>query len=534
MPSTKPVKRDFPLTNQGIDELVEALASYLGTQRADKAECLRIRLSVEELLLDWQAFLGTDAVVTLDCRRRMLRPSARVSVKGPRFRRVADEDFDFLDKLLVDLSLAPQTRYTAGVNVTTFFLPRRPVGIGIRVLAAALLGFAFGLAAKAFLPAQTCAGIATDIFLPVFSTLIGVISMLAAPLIFLSIFCGVCGSASMETFRRIGKYALSDGLAWAAVALALCLAVCIPLFGMGVSQAGASAEGAGDVFTLVLGILPNNLVDPFLQGNTLQIIVLAVAFGVAALRLGDGAARLVAVAEEIKRVVGLLIGWAVALLPLLVFLTVARNVMEDTVSTLVGCWLPFVAMLVAGTVLVVARVVVAARRMRRPVAEVVRAIAPVTLVSFATASSAAVFGEMLKTCRERLGVPAEMADVCVPLGIILSRFSSVPELVMGASYFAVQYGVETSVAWFVIFAVTTYLMAFALAPIPGGALAVISALYLQLGLPVEAIAVAMVIDVVFDFFATAGSVATALVQTGEIAVRCADPQAATSAPESAR
>ncbi len=523
MSALRSFKRDFPLTNQGIDALVEVVASYLATQPADRAERLRMRLSVEELLLEWQGILGTDAVVTLDCRRRMLHPSVRVSVKGPRFQRVADEDFDLLDRLLVDLSLAPVSRYAGGTNITTFSLPRRPVGTGVRVLAAVVLGLVFGFAAKAFLPAQTCADIASSFLSPVFDTLIGIISMLAAPLIFLSIFCGICGSASLESFRRVGRYALIDNLVWAALALALSLGISIPLFGMSLTGEGASSEGASNIFSLILGILPNNLVAPFSQGNTLQIIVLAVAFGVAALRIGDGVSRLVAVANDAKRIVGGLIGWSVALLPLLVFLTVSCNVMEDTVSSLVGCWLPFVAMVVVAFVVVAVHIAISARRMHRPLVDVLRAIAPATLTAFVTASSSAAFNEMLKTCRERLDVPDGTADVCVPLGIILSRFSSVPELVIGAAYFAAQFGVETSLAWFVIFAVTAYLMVFAMAPIPGGALAVVSALYLQLGLPAEAIAVAMVMDVVFDFFATAGTVAGTLAQTGEMAVRCADP-----------
>ena len=41
------------------------------------------------------------------------------------------------------------------------------------------------------------------------------------------------------------------------------------------------------LFTMLLGIIPENLFSPFVDGNTLQIIALAVATGIAMLFLGQ-------------------------------------------------------------------------------------------------------------------------------------------------------------------------------------------------------------------------------------------------------
>ncbi len=521
MRSTHSIRRDFTLSGQDIDEAVAQVAAYLDGQFADKPERLRIRLSVEECLLDWQGFLGPDAAVTLDCRRRLGRPSVRLSAKGPRYRRDADSDPTLSDKLMADMARCPQSRYSGGANVTTFYLPRRPIGVGVRVLIAALLGLACGFAAKAALPAQTCADISSTFLSPLFDTLLGIISMLAGPLIFLCIFCGISSSTNMESFRRVGKMSLLGNFAWAFLALVLSFAVSVPLFGMGLTSSGAAAGGSGDVISLLLGIIPGNLIEPFSQGNTLQIIVLAVVFGVVALKLGDATARIAALANEAKQILSSLMAWSVTLLPCLVFLTLVQNILQDTVAPLLGCWLPFIVVVVLMLLLACARVVVSARRMGRPLAEVVRAVAPASLIAFATASSSSVFADMLDTCKKRLGVPADMADVCVPLGVILSRYSSVVEFVVVPCYFAVQCGMDTSPAWFIVFAVSAFLMSFALPPISGGALAVVNGLFLQLGLPAEAIAMAMVLDVGFDFVATATGVAAAQVHAGEIAARCA-------------
>ncbi len=521
MHSAHAIRRDFMLSGKGIDELVGEVAGYLDGQYADKAERLRIRLSVEEQLLDWQGFLGPDATVTLDCRRRLGRPSVRLSAEGPRWSKSVDDEPSLADRLMAEMALCPRSRYTAGANVTTFYLPRRPIGTGVRVLVAAVLAAVFAFVAKAILPAQTCAGISADILGPVFDALLGVISLLAGPLIFLCIFCGISGSANIEAFRRVGKMSLLGNFGWGLLALVASFAVSVPLFGMGVAVSGASGGGSGEVLSLLLGILPGNLVEPFSQGNTLQIIVLAVAFGIAALKLGDAASRIVALANEAKQLVSALMGWAVVLLPALVFLTVAQNILDDTMAPLMGCWLPFVVIVALSLLLACMRVVVSARRMRRPLAEVVQAVAPTTLTAFTTASTASVFADMLRVCKSRLGVPAEVADICVPLGVILSRYTTVVEFVVVPSYFAMHCGIDTSLAWYIVFAVSAFVMSFSLPPIPGGALAVVNALFLQLGLPAEAIAMALVLDVAFDFVATATGVVATQVHVGEIAARCA-------------
>ncbi len=525
MHPSRPIRQDFTLSGQGIDEAVAQIAAYLDGQFADKSERLRIRLSAEECLLDWQGFLGADAAVTLDCRHRLGRPSVRLSAKGPRYREEPDSEPSLSDKVMAEAALCPQHRYSGGVNVTTFYLPRRPVGVGVRVLIGAFLGLICGFAAKAALPAQTCTDIASIVLSPLFDTLLGIISMLAGPLIFLCIFCGISGSTNMESFRRVGKMALLGNFGWAFLGLILSFAVAVPVFGMSVRASGATTGGPGEVISLFLGIVPGNLVEPFAKGNTLQIIVLAVVFGVVALKLGDAAAHVVALANQFKQIISSLMSWSVTLLPVLVFLTLTQNILEDSVAPLLGCWLPFVVAVAVTLLVTVVHVVVSARRMHRSLGEVVSAIAPVTGLAFATASSSSVFADMLVACKKRLGVPGEMADVCVPLGVILSRFSSVVEFAVITCYFAAQAGLQTSLAWFIILGVSAFLMSFALPPIPGGALAVINALFLQMGLSSDAIAIAMVLDVGLDFFVTAAAVAAALSHAGEIAARCAQADA---------
>lgn len=69
-------------------------------------------------------------------------------------------------------------------------------------------------------------------------------------------------------------------------------------------------------------------------------------------------------------------------------------------------------------------------------------------------------------------------------------------------YTAEVYGVECSVVWFVLAIFTGVLLAIAAPPIPGGTLTCYTIMFTQLGLPEEALVVALALDVLCDFVAT--------------------------------
>jgi Na+/H+-dicarboxylate symporter len=69
-------------------------------------------------------------------------------------------------------------------------------------------------------------------------------------------------------------------------------------------------------------------------------------------------------------------------------------------------------------------------------------------------------------------------------------------------YTAEVYGIECSLAWFVLAIFSAVILAIAAPPIPGGTLTCYTIMFVQLGLPEEALVVALALDVIFDFVAT--------------------------------
>lgn len=161
---------------------------------------------------------------------------------------------------------------------------KRPAwrGLGAQILLGMLLGVALGLLAPSV--ALQCK-ILGDIFLRLIRTAI-------APLVFLSVAAGI---VSAGDFRRVGKLGLVALVYFevvSTVALALGL-VAGHLLGVGQGTAlpppmASPAVGRSalpNAAEFILNIFPDNFIGAFTRGELLQVLVIALIFGAAILRL---------------------------------------------------------------------------------------------------------------------------------------------------------------------------------------------------------------------------------------------------------
>lgn len=161
---------------------------------------------------------------------------------------------------------------------------KRPAwrGLGAQILLAMVLGIALGLVAPSL--AIQCK-ILGDIFLRLIRTAI-------APLVFL---CVAAGIVSAGDFRRVGKLGL---VALVYFELVSSLALGLGLVaghvlgaGRGTALPAAAANpatvrgGLPTATDFILNIFPDNFIGAFTRGDLLQVLVIALIFGAAILRL---------------------------------------------------------------------------------------------------------------------------------------------------------------------------------------------------------------------------------------------------------
>ncbi len=128
---------------------------------------------------------------------------------------------------------------------------------------------------------------------------------------------------------------------------------------------------------------------------------------------------------------------------------------------------------------------------------------PTFVIALSTASSAAVFSSNITVCEKRFGISSSLIRFGLPLGTVINKPATALYNMALIFFFASQYGVSCSPAWLVIGVLISGILAIAMLPIPGGGTVAYSILFLQMGIPTEAMAIALAIDILMDFIMTA-------------------------------
>jgi aerobic C4-dicarboxylate transport protein len=172
-----------------------------------------------------------------------------------------------------------------------------------QVIAAILLGVLVGLYIPAFAPVAQ----------RISKMFISLISMLIAPIIFLTIVLGIAGMNDMKKVGRVGGKALLyfELVTTFALVIGVTVANLIkPGEGLSIPlpadtgkiaqyQQQAGEMNWGDFFT---HIIPGNFVGAFAQGDILQVLFIAVLFGFGLSRMGDTGQTLLQSFDKIAKV----------------------------------------------------------------------------------------------------------------------------------------------------------------------------------------------------------------------------------------
>lgn len=498
-------KRLFRLDEAAIDEICEAITEFCKQVGAQRKDMLRYRLSAEECLLYWMDHGLRGSAVSLQTGRFMLTPYATLEIEGPSLNPYADDEEDygeFTESVLTTLGLSPEYSYTKGHNCIRFRIKKKSLGqIGTLCI---VLGVAavIGILGVLFIPESARNTILTVAVNPLYNTFFKVLGCIAGPMIFLSVAWGVYGIGDAATFGKIGRKMMLRYVLITFAASAAC-ALYYPFLGPSLSE-GQGGEGQfATIAEMLFGIFPSNIVEPFETGNTLQIIFIAIVIGIALLYLGRQTTAIAKAIDQINVLVQFLMQFVSKLVPYVIFLVVISMIWSGDLSVLATAWKFLIALLSSMVLISIVFVVATSVRMKTNPVLLVRKSIPTFLISLTTASSAAAFGTTVETCEKRFGIDDSLVSFGVPLGMVIQKPIVAAYFLLLVFFFASQYGISCSIGWICVAVFVSAVVAIAAPPIPGGMAVAYSVLFLQLGIPMEAMAIALAIDIVIDFFITA-------------------------------
>lgn len=495
------------LTAETIDDFSAKIREHLTTAGLPKRDVTRFALTAEEIMLrsSGERENGTYGTqVRLTTGARFLRPFFSLEIDGGAnnvFAHSLGEQSLLGDRILKNLGLSPEYVFANDLNTYTFRIRRKALNPFVTLLlalaAAALIG-GLGL----LLPAGTREMLQSGVLTPLHDTFLNVLGCIAGPMVFLSVAWGIYGIGDAATFKRIGKRMLLGYIGIVFLAVVLFGWVCAPFFELEKSGGGGSGSGFSAIFEMLLGVIPKNIFSPFVEGNTLQIIFLAVVIGVAMLFLGRKTNAVATAVEQINYIVQFLIEFINRLVPYFIVIVLVEIVWSDTASTLLGVGKLFAVFIASCLVLMLLTVAYISLRFRVPFVLLIKKGIPTLLIALTTASSAAAFGTNMKACRNDFGIDDTIASFGIPLGMVTFKPATAFCFMATALFFAETYGVRADASWFALMLFTVAILAIATQPIPGGAMTAYTMLFAQLGIPAGALAVALACDTLFDFIST--------------------------------
>ena len=501
---------NYPLSPKTIDTVSEICVQALTEAGADKKDIIRVRLSLEEILGVWLEPLA-GAMVHVDCGQKFGRAYLRVSVDGPTIDPWNDEALVLSSRMLSQAGLSFTYAYKDGKNCLVCNPRKKKSSMGQlawllgAVFLAAFLGFALRRA-----PAMQSA--ALSVTEPLFNMILGALRAVSSPLVFLAVCCGIVSIGDLTMVGRVGKKLILRMVAGTFVlAVVMALAGCL-LFPIA-SEAGGGIKGNySAIYQMVLDIVPSDIVSPFLNGNALQLVFLGICVGAALLILGERVSAAQNTLLQVNEAVGFLMSVLGKIIPLFVFLSLFNLILSDFDSGFSSLFKVFAITIPVCFILTLFYVFVAAVRLKVSPILLIRKMLPTFLIALTTASSAAALATNLETCVKELGIPKKVADFGIPLGQVLYKPGFVVGLFALGLCMAESYGIPITPMFLFTSVLTTGLLSMALPPIPGGALSVFTIMYAQLGIPGEALALAVAGNAILDFFMTAAGVACLQVQ----------------------
>lgn len=504
----KITKHTLTLNPVDIQTFIEHLGDYLQELKLDRRNILHLKLSLEEILLRWQDHFGPDTPLEVSAGSRFGQPQIWMSVAGEPCNPM-DMQYDELDwssRLLADMGYAPAYSYRRGTNSVWLKLKKKKRNPVVNILLAAGLAILLGVLGLTFVPEQA-AVIAAAFLAPVRGTLLGVLSAVAVPMIFLSVMLGVCGTGDTSTFSEIGNKMLLRFIRKLLIFTLIAGAVSAPFFSLNMSGGSLNAEQFTGALQMFLDILPVNILDPFLTGNTLQIMVIAVAAGLAILTLGPRTDGVKKFAEEANSIIYLLLEWVSSLIPLIVFFVLLETICGGNFASLTSIWKPLLIVLAFCPLIPLADLLLISRRFKVSPFKLMKKMAPTILIALATSSSAAAYSTNVDCCEHRLGIDHRLTGFGVPLGAVIYMPLTAVFFLACIFYGAEQYAIACSPIWLIVACITSTLLAIAIPPIPGGAVACYAIMFAQMGIPAEAIVFAVALEVIVDRFGTATNLA---------------------------
>jgi len=391
-----------------------------------------------------------------------------------------------------------------------------------RILWALLLGGLTGLLLQQLDRSWAHQWLVDGLLLVLSKWFIALLMLMVVPLVFVSLVKGVAQLGNSQQLGRLSGLTLVIYLLTTMLAIATGLALATwlqPGLGLGLVASETATTTPPNLVELLIAIVPSNPIAAMSQGNMLQVIVFAVIFGFAlsALINQPVVTPVLSLFDGLEALLIRMVGLVMWLAPVGVFALMARSMASQGLDLLAPLMVYFLTVFLA---LFIHATVTYASLFRLMTGlspwPLYRRLKQVLTVAFSTSSSAATLPVTLATMK-RLGVSSRVSSFTIPLGATINMDGTAIMQGVATVFIANAYGLNLTMGDYGLVILTATLASVGTAAVPGAGLIMLTMVLMQVGLPVEGIALILGVDRLLDMMRTSVNVTGDVVVTTMVA-----------------
>lgn len=501
------------ISRSRLSETMVWLEKELSAMKVSQKEIMRAELLLEETFLRLAEFSAQPEsfVGQVRLRKWFGDISLYFSTRGEAFNPLeelddipSDEDNEdnlynraILKACREDMSYSRRN----GENIVTIRVHSFSGKFALYTIAAMVFGCLLGSMLKLFLADETCLWLETNLFTPLETMFINALLMMVAPMIFFSVMAGLVSMSNAAEIGRLGSKLVAVSVIKLIASIAIGIGIwmgAVPEMAEMVAADKSAGVATVSVINVIVGIIPKSVVTPFYAGNLLQVLFLSCFFGFFLVKSGERAATVKGGIEFFNRFINDVIKSIVLFIPVAVTASMTKMMLHTDVSLLLVYGKVILVSYAAEALILGMLCIFVAIMGRCSLVPFLKKTAVFLVLPFSLRSCSACMSEMIRFCKNNLGIDEKLAMFSLPLGLQLNMNGVGSYIVMLAIFMRMTIGLPIDAEFLLSFFFAALLLTFATPAVPGAGLIMQATALEMAGVPQAAIMLFVGIDPVIE------------------------------------
>jgi proton glutamate symport protein len=379
------------------------------------------------------------------------------------------------------------------------------MSLSIIILLALGLGIGFGAGLHELFP-DWIVPLDRYCLTPLGQAFLRLIQFVVVPIVFSSL---ILGLTRIQDAAQVGRYTvklLSGYLFTSIVAVGVGFAIALiiqpgtDVSGLVLTVSSESGSQAPNLVDWLVSLIPTNPMAALSGSNLLQVIISGALVGVGIQRAGEKANPFIAFVESVYAISEKILALILYVAPIGVFALISSVIAVQGFSILARLFVYMVSVVVAIAIMMLLYGLLLAGIQKQPI-HFFKSFFPSLSLAFGTASSNAALPVALQNA-EQYGLSPAIASFAIPLGTALKRDGMAVGQAVNALFIAQIYHIPINGSLLAAIALSTVLVSFSTAGVPGAGIVMMTTIFTAAGLPLEGVAILAGVDRLMDSFHT--------------------------------